>query len=280
MLVRQRRLRGGCSWGAFVFKEPVAIATSTARTERRPRLPVGRPRRRSLGRPRPARGEPAAAPRAGNAGSAAWVSTSSFGGGPVDGDDLRLDVEVAAGASALLATQASTKAYRGSARSEIHARVGEGATLVVLSDPLVPFAGSRVETLLGHRPPPDRRASTATSSSPCTGASCRCRRSSASPRSPRGAGRRRPRARGRRPSSSNAGPPHRRPRRRAPAATGRSRSAATTPSPRRTARSRFDRERGERHAARHPRRHGRPLRARRVGPLGRSCVEAVASSSR
>jgi urease accessory protein len=85
-----------------------------------------------------------------NAGSAAWIYTSSFGGGLVDGDDLRLDVEVAAGAAALLATQASTKAYRSpaGARSAIHARVGRDATLVVLSDPLVPFAGARVEALL------------------------------------------------------------------------------------------------------------------------------------
>jgi urease accessory protein len=85
-----------------------------------------------------------------NAGPAAWIYTSSFGGGLVDGDDLRLEVEVDDGATALLATQASTKAYRAphGTRSELRARVGAGATLVVLADPLVPFAGARVETLL------------------------------------------------------------------------------------------------------------------------------------
>ena len=46
-----------------------------------------------------------------NAGNAAWTYTSTFGGGLVDGDDVRLRVGVGAAASALVATQASTKAY-------------------------------------------------------------------------------------------------------------------------------------------------------------------------
>jgi urease accessory protein len=88
-----------------------------------------------------------------NAGSAAWTYTSTFGGGLVDGDDVYLRVAVERGASALLATQASTKAYPASAgaRQTIEASVGADADLVVLSDPLVPFAGARVESLLDVR---------------------------------------------------------------------------------------------------------------------------------
>jgi urease accessory protein len=88
-----------------------------------------------------------------NAGHAAWTYTSTFGGGLVDGDDIRLAVDVGEGASALLATQASTKAYPAvaGARQSLLATVGPEAALVVLSDPLVPFAGSRIETLLDVR---------------------------------------------------------------------------------------------------------------------------------
>jgi urease accessory protein len=88
-----------------------------------------------------------------NAGSAAWTYTSTFGGGLVDGDDVHLRVVVERGASALLATQASTKAYpaAGGARQTIAATVAADADLVVLSDPLVPFAGARVESLLDVR---------------------------------------------------------------------------------------------------------------------------------
>ena len=54
------------------------------------------------------------------------------------------------GASALVATQASTKAYPapGGVRQTLEASVAEEATLVVLADPLVLFAGARIETLL------------------------------------------------------------------------------------------------------------------------------------
>jgi urease accessory protein len=85
-----------------------------------------------------------------NAGRAAWTYTSTFGGGLVDGDDVRLQVEVGAHASALVATQASTKAYPATAGASqaIAATVGAEAVLVVLSDPLVLFAGARVETVV------------------------------------------------------------------------------------------------------------------------------------
>jgi urease accessory protein len=85
-----------------------------------------------------------------NAGSAAWTYTSTFGGGLVDGDDVHLRAAVGPGASALVATQASTKAYAApnGVRQTLAGAVGAAATLVVLSDPLVLFAGARIETLL------------------------------------------------------------------------------------------------------------------------------------
>jgi urease accessory protein len=83
-----------------------------------------------------------------NAGSAAWAYTSSLGGGLVDGDDVRLALEVGLGAQALVTTQGSTKAYRGSARQELRARVAAGGLLALLPDPLVAFAGARVCSLI------------------------------------------------------------------------------------------------------------------------------------
>jgi urease accessory protein len=90
-----------------------------------------------------------------NAGSAAWAYTSSLGGGLVDGDDVRLAIEVGAGAQALVTTQGSTKAYRGRARQAVCARVGAGGLLALLPDPLVAFAGARVTSLVGVDLAPD-----------------------------------------------------------------------------------------------------------------------------
>ena len=80
-----------------------------------------------------------------NHGDAVWVFTSSFGGGLVDGDRQVLDMEVGAGASAYLSTQASTKVYRSvqGASVELRARVDEQALLVAVPDPVVCFADSR-----------------------------------------------------------------------------------------------------------------------------------------
>ena len=80
-----------------------------------------------------------------NAGAGAWVYLSSYGGGLVTGDQLTLDVVVERGATALLATQASTKVYRSATdtSSELHARVEGDGVLAVVPDPIVCFAGSR-----------------------------------------------------------------------------------------------------------------------------------------
>jgi urease accessory protein len=81
----------------------------------------------------------------GNHGRAAWIYTSNYGGGLVDGDRVELDVEVGAGAAALLATQASTKVYRSpnGTTAELTGRVGRDALLIVAPDPVVCFAAAR-----------------------------------------------------------------------------------------------------------------------------------------
>ena len=75
---------------------------------------------------------------------AAWVFTSTYGGGLVGGDAVHLRIDVADGATALLQTQASTKVYRSprGASSSMDACVGEGGRLLMLPDPTVCFAGS------------------------------------------------------------------------------------------------------------------------------------------
>jgi urease accessory protein len=80
-----------------------------------------------------------------NHGHAAWAYTSSLGGGLVDGDHVSLEVDVAPGASALLSTQGANRVYRSPSgcRSELTARVEEGALLAVVPDPTVCFTGAR-----------------------------------------------------------------------------------------------------------------------------------------
>jgi urease accessory protein len=82
-----------------------------------------------------------------NHGRAAWVYTSTFGGGLVDGDAIALDIDVAPRAAALLSTQASSKVYRSprGTSSRLHARVGSGALFVHLPDVLTCFEGARYE---------------------------------------------------------------------------------------------------------------------------------------
>jgi urease accessory protein len=80
-----------------------------------------------------------------NHGPAAWIYTSSYGGGFVDGDRLDIEVEVAEGAAAFISTQAATKVYRspGGTSFALRARVDAGGLLVLVPDPLVCFAGAR-----------------------------------------------------------------------------------------------------------------------------------------
>ncbi|HEX5748127.1 MAG TPA: urease accessory protein UreD [Archangium sp.] len=80
-----------------------------------------------------------------NHGHAAWVYTSSLGGGLVDGDHLTVDLDVAEGAAALVSSQGSTRVYRSprGCRSELSARVAPGALLAWVPDPTMCFAGAR-----------------------------------------------------------------------------------------------------------------------------------------
>lgn len=80
-------------------------------------------------------------PRAAS-GGAAWVVTSSLGGGLVDGDVVGLELTIEAGAAAVLTTQSSTKAYRGVSSQRVRVRVAENGTALVVPDPTVPFRGA------------------------------------------------------------------------------------------------------------------------------------------
>jgi urease accessory protein len=88
-----------------------------------------------------------------NHGHAAWAYTSSLGGGLVDGDHLSLEVDVAPEASALLSTQGANRVYRSprGCRSDLTARVEEGALLAVVPDPTVCFTGARYAQVLDVR---------------------------------------------------------------------------------------------------------------------------------
>jgi len=77
-------------------------------------------------------------------GGAAWVFASNLGGGLVDGDDVALDVQVGRGATCVITTQASTKAYRGRTRQRTTVRIEDGAAAIVAPDPVVPFRGAEL----------------------------------------------------------------------------------------------------------------------------------------
>jgi urease accessory protein len=85
-----------------------------------------------------------------NHGHAAWVYTSLLGDGLVDGDHLSMELDVAEGASALLSSRGHTRVYRSprGCRSDVVARVGEGALLAWVPDPTTCYAGARYEQRL------------------------------------------------------------------------------------------------------------------------------------
>ena len=78
-------------------------------------------------------------------GSAALAFTSTFGGGLLDGDRLRLEISLGAAARAWVCTQGPTRVFPGSSSSELAATVGEDASLVLAPDPIACFAGARFE---------------------------------------------------------------------------------------------------------------------------------------
>jgi urease accessory protein len=79
-----------------------------------------------------------------NHGEAAWVYTTTHGGGLVGGDAISIEVEVGTGAEAVLLSQACTKIYRGEAPSAqaLTAQVHAGGVLWALPDHVVPFGGA------------------------------------------------------------------------------------------------------------------------------------------
>jgi urease accessory protein len=80
-----------------------------------------------------------------NHGDAAWVYSTTFGGGLVDGDCIDLAVDLAPGTFAFLGSQASTKVYRsaGGCSYTVDVKVAEGACAAIVPDPVVCFAGAR-----------------------------------------------------------------------------------------------------------------------------------------
>jgi urease accessory protein len=84
-------------------------------------------------------------------GRCAWIVSASHGGGLVAGDHVSLELEIGAGSTALLTTQAGTKVYRSGgsggavAAQRLSARVGPDAVLAALPHPVSCFAGSRYE---------------------------------------------------------------------------------------------------------------------------------------
>lgn len=78
-------------------------------------------------------------------GASAWVFASTFGGGLVDGDRLRINADLAALTTTLLSTQASTKIYRGAAGCQqiLNVAVAEGAVCVSAPHPVTCFRSAR-----------------------------------------------------------------------------------------------------------------------------------------
>lgn len=77
----------------------------------------------------------------------AFVFLQQQGDGLVQGDRYRIDVDCAAGAAVHLTTQASTKVFAARdnfATQLVNLRVGAGAVLEYLPDPVVPFRRSRL----------------------------------------------------------------------------------------------------------------------------------------
>jgi urease accessory protein len=77
--------------------------------------------------------------------SSAWVFSSTYGGGLLGGDSIRLNIHAGDETTTLLSTQASTKIYRteGSPSSqELNVTIGQSAVFVSAPDPVVCFKSS------------------------------------------------------------------------------------------------------------------------------------------
>ena len=87
------------------------------------------------------------------------VYVSNYGGGLVDGDEVRMRVDCGTGSKLYLGTQSSTKVYKANGKGgciqETLGTVHAGALAVVCPDPVVPFAGSRYRQTQGWEVHPD-----------------------------------------------------------------------------------------------------------------------------
>jgi urease accessory protein len=79
-------------------------------------------------------------------GASVWACASSFGGGLVAGDQMRIDLTIGADARCFLGTQASTKIYRNPSRlpcsHKTFATLEANSLLVFAPDPVQAFADS------------------------------------------------------------------------------------------------------------------------------------------
>ncbi|XP_076900174.1 urease accessory protein D-like isoform X1 [Bidens hawaiensis] len=78
---------------------------------------------------------------------AVWIYTLTYGGGIVSGDCISFDVTLEDACTAVLTTQASTKVYKSVASKcsvqLMEARIGNGALLVVIPDPVTCFSTAK-----------------------------------------------------------------------------------------------------------------------------------------
>jgi urease accessory protein len=77
----------------------------------------------------------------------AFLFVQQFGDGLVQGDRYRIDIDCAPGSATHVTTQAATNVFRARqsfASQLVNLRVGAGAVLEYLPDPVVPFRGSRL----------------------------------------------------------------------------------------------------------------------------------------
>lgn len=78
--------------------------------------------------------------------TAAWVYTSTFGGGLVAGDEIDLEVKIGPRATCVINTQSFTKVYKNPEKlpcsQRLRATVSEHALLVLAPDPITCFAGA------------------------------------------------------------------------------------------------------------------------------------------
>jgi urease accessory protein len=78
-------------------------------------------------------------------GGAAWIFASTYGGGLVSGDSIRLNLQAGPNTRCVLSTQASTKVYRAleaGCRQELNANIAAGALVVCAPDPVVCYKGA------------------------------------------------------------------------------------------------------------------------------------------